>query len=153
MCLELYIGCDAEIALRTTFEFSVEPVEGECNTVRRWFSVNHVYSVSAHGQCACAFPHVIAETPIEYYDGFFDDDDDDRSVQLASMRAIFDLVSTCLSRAPEVQFYPVWEGEQDASPRGKVEVPFSKLQPGIFFFTEQFLYRIRRDAETHNPAA
>lgn len=71
MCLMLYLATSDEQPLRRSPELSVEKVEPSREAVRQWFSLPIVRFIGAHTGCSCGFPHVVAEEPIEYWDGMF----------------------------------------------------------------------------------
>lgn len=142
MCLMLYLAAQVPIPAIGNADISVEAIEERRTVVSQWFSLPEVRFIGAPG-CSCAFPHVIAEEPIEWFEGFFDDDDDDdRESELASVRALFGLIQSLLSQSSEVQLYPVWDGQEAVSPKGRIELELPSLVPERFFFTERFFYRI-----------
>ena len=69
MCLMLYLATQSDLPPRTSPELSVEEVEPSREAVRQWFSRPIVRVIGAHTGCSCGFPHVVAEEPIEYWDG------------------------------------------------------------------------------------
>ena len=54
--------------------------------VEQWFANRPVRFIGAHTGCSCGFPSVIAETPIDYFDGM-ELGSDDRAADLRSVRA------------------------------------------------------------------
>jgi hypothetical protein len=144
MCLMLYLAAQAPVPEIKNDDISVEAVEEQRTAVSRWFSLPEVRFIGAPG-CSCTFPHVEADAVIEWYDGFFDDDEERGSV-LASVRALFQLVDSLLSHSPEVQLYPVWDGDEAESPKGTIDLNFGSLDPERFFFNERFFYRITSPA-------
>ena len=89
----------------------------------------------------CGFPSVIAEQPIEYYDGFFDEAQN-REKDLASVRALFGLIAELLRSSQMVEMFAVWAGDEHERPIGTIHAQFDTLQPEQFFVMEHFLYRI-----------
>jgi hypothetical protein len=75
MCLMLYLATQRDQPLRNSPELSVEEIEGSREVVRQWFSLPTVRFVGAHTGCSCGFPSVMAEEPVEYFDGMFHDDE------------------------------------------------------------------------------
>src|SRR6185436_13691679 len=69
MCLMMYLATAGDQPLRSSAELSGEEVESSRTSVRQWFSLPTVRFIGAHTGCSCGFPSVIAEEPIEYYDG------------------------------------------------------------------------------------
>jgi hypothetical protein len=71
--------------------------------------------IGAHPGCSCGFPHVLAEEPIEYWEGMFDDQD--REDDLRSVESLLVLVREHVTATGEVQLYPVWDGEEGSRRR------------------------------------
>ena len=84
---------------------------------------------------------MIAEEPIDYYDGMFSGGTD-RDADLSSVRALLNLIREHVSVSSEVQVYPVWDGEEGVRPKGTIELQLDALQPETFFFNQGFFYRI-----------
>lgn len=145
MCLMLYIATESNIPVRSSTEMSVEEVEPSREAVRQWFSLSVVRFIGAHTGCSCGFPHVVAEEPIEYWDGMFDgrDRDDD----LRSVDSLLDLIREHVRATGEAQLYPVWDGEEGSAPKGVINLGLGALSREKFFFTEQFFYRVTAEAE------
>src|SRR5688500_17903489 len=131
MCLMLYLGAEGPVPAIQDADISVEAVEEQRVAVSRWFSLPEVRFIGAPG-CSCTFPHVAAEEPVEWYEGFFDDDEN-RQSDLASVSALFALIGSLLSKTSEVQLYPVWDGQEGSAPKGTIELEFSSLDPEKFF--------------------
>jgi len=143
MCLMMYLATAGDQPLRSSTELSVEAVENSRTSVRQWFSLPTVRFIGAHTGCSCGFPSVIAEEPIEYYDGIFDTTED-RPADLASTRALVALIRQHVNDGAEVELYPVGAGDEGRSPKGTVQLSIDAIDPETFLFTEQFLYRVRR---------
>lgn len=146
MCLALYIASDHDLALTEGPDLRIEHVEESCAAIRHWFSRPHVRHLGSHHGCGCGFPSAIADEPIEYYDGMFDDEDPERARDLQSVRALFAVIEECLRNGPAVELLAVWNGDVYAEPPGVVEARIGALDPATFFFTEGFLYRITADS-------
>ena len=140
MCLLLYLGSTIEVPFVRNDDISVEPVEEDRQVVTTHFTQPHVRYIGAPG-CSCTFPHVEAEEPIEWFEGFFDESDD-REVVLASVRALLELVGHLLATSPEVELYPVWDGDEAKEPKGVIRTSLQALEPEKFFLNERFFYRI-----------
>lgn len=69
MYLTLYMATQRELPVHSSPELSVEEVEPSREAVRQWCSLPVVRFIGAHTGCSCGFPHVVAEEPIEYWDG------------------------------------------------------------------------------------
>ena len=143
MCLMLYLATAGDQPLRSSTELSVEEVESSRTSVRQWFSLPTVRFIGAHTGCSCGFPSVIAEEPIEYYEGIFDPTED-RAADLASTRALVALIRQHVNDGAEVQLYPVGDGAEGRPPKGTVQLSIDAIDPETFLFTEQFLYRVSR---------
>jgi hypothetical protein len=144
MCLTLYMAAGAEIAAVQMPELRLEPPKPGLERVRTWFSLPYVWFVGAHTGCNCGFPHVLAEEPIEYYEGLFAGvSPRSRQDDLASLRALFLVIQDLLPRGGLVEMLPIWNDDASATPKGMVELSFASLHPETFIFTEGFLYRLR----------
>ena len=136
----LYLAAAAEIAVSESPAIRVEPLGAERESVRHVFSLPHVRFVGAHTGCSCGFPSIVAEEPIEFFEGMFEGDTDYEQ-DLESTRALFDLVQPHVSSGL-VELYPVWDGEEALPPKGTIELRFEELTVARFFFVERFLYRV-----------
>ena len=143
MCLTVYLGTKLEPALIATPHLTVERMSPDCEQVRQWFSLPQVCFVGAHTGCSCGFPHVVAEEPIEYWEGMFDDSDD-RQNDRRSLQALLDLIRPHVLESGVVELYPVWNGEEALPPKGTVRQSFDPIKAEAFVFTERFLYQITR---------
>jgi hypothetical protein len=137
----LYVASEAALRRREGPEIHVESVNADRAVVQQWFSLPEIQYVGAHTGCSCGFPSVVADEPIAYYDGFFDEMDD-RANDLASVRALFDLLDEALEHSSMVELFPVWAGDEAEAPIGFVQIDRAELTPEKFFFTEHFLYRV-----------
>ena len=144
MCLGVFLASASEIPLYESPEISVQVVSDSEKGVGRLFTLHHIRYIGAHGGCSCGFPHVIAEQPVEWHEGFFESEDEDRSKDLTSVRGLFALIATQLEHSTEVQIYPVWNGDEEKASKGTIDLAFSELDPERFFFNEQFLHRIHK---------
>jgi hypothetical protein len=109
--------------------------------VAQWFSLPSVRFVGSHTGCSCAFPSVMADSVIEYYDGM-PLQSDDRSADLRSVRALLDLLRSAATTSERIELYPVADGDEAMPPKGVVEWPLRGLDPDRFFFNERFLHII-----------
>jgi putative aminopeptidase FrvX len=58
---------------------------------------------------------VLAESPIEYFEGMaIESSEDDRR----SVGALLALLRRVVARSPNVELYPVWNGEESLAPKG-----------------------------------
>lgn len=143
MCLMLYCASEVPIPLRALPEMNVEEVEPERAAVRQWLSLPEARYIGAHTGCSCGFPSVVADEPVAYFDGMFDDAEEDRAKNLASVRALFALLDELLAKSDVVELLPVWAGDEYGPPAGVMEVKRAQLVAEEFFFMESFLYRVR----------
>ena len=143
MCLVLYLATETEILPRSGEFFSIESINDSSENVVQWFSLPHIVLLGAHTGCSCGFPHVLAEEPIPYFDGMFDDSKD-REDDLVSCTDLLCLVGKCLSTSEYIELFPVWNGEESLPPKGTVALDYSSITPETLCFTEHFLYRVSR---------
>lgn len=142
MCLMLYVGCQDPLPERSEPDLHIEPVEPTRRAVEQWFSKPSVQFVGAHTQCSCGFPHVIAETPIEYWEGMWSESEE-REDDIRSMRALIRLLRDVMRPGESVELYPVWDGSEGGAPKGRVDWSLERIRPETAVFTEQFLYEVR----------
>lgn len=148
----LYLATQRDQPLRNSPELSVEEIEGSREAVRQWFSLPTVRFVGAHTGCSCGFPSVMAEEPVEYFDGIFHDDEN-READLHSLQSLLILIREHVAAAGEVQLYPVWDGEEGNPPKGTIDLGLDALNPETFFFNEQFLYRVTHKSSIAAPVS
>ena len=140
MCLMLYMATRRDVPVRSAPELSVEEVEPSRGAVQQWFSLPVVRFIGAHTGCSCGFPHVIAEEPIEYWEGMFDGQD--READLKSVESLLVLVREHVTAAGAVELYAVWDGEESHPPQGVISVGLDSLHRETFLLTERFFYRV-----------
>ena len=149
MCLTLYVGTQSEIAEQEIAGLTIESTPSwdehlrQREQVRQWFSMPHICFVGAHTGCSCGFPHVVAEEPIHYWVGMFDDSED-RQNDRRSLQALLDLIRPHVLKSSVVELYPVWNGETHLSPKGTVRLSLDSIRADAFVFTERFLYQVTR---------
>jgi hypothetical protein len=143
MCLMLYLRTANDLPLQSTPDLTVEPVEPSREEVRQWFSLPTVRFIGAHTRCSCGFPSVIADEPVEYFEGIFSDSEH-RAADLRSLQALITLVREQVAAGGSVELYPVSDGDEGRPPKGTLDVTIEALQPDTFFFNERFLYRVSR---------
>jgi len=139
MCLMLYLGTAEECPLTSSADLSVEKVDEARQAVKQWFSQPAVRFVGAHTGCSCGFPSVIAESPLEYFEGMTLQSDD-RAADLRSVRALVELIGQAATRSERVELYPVADGEESRKPKGIIDWQLEALDPERLFFNEQFLH-------------
>jgi len=139
MCLMLYVGTAAALPPRTGVDLRLEPIEEGRQAVRQWFAQPHVNFVGAHTGCSCGFPHVVAETPIEWFEGMLGAAAE-RENDLCSVRALLELVTRVLQVDARVELYPVWNGEEGLAPKGTIELNLGSLVVERFFLNERFMH-------------
>src|SRR5262245_65689180 len=117
MCLMLYVATATEIPPGSSSDLRVESLEEAREGVRRWFSQPFVRFLGSHTGCSCGFPSVIAETPVEYYEGM-PLESDDREADLRSVRALLQLLGEVASARAPIELYPVADGDEAKPPKG-----------------------------------
>ena len=109
MCLMVYLATADEQPVQSSPELRVEAIEPTAAVVHQWFSLPVVRFIGAHTGCSCGFRHVGPnEQPVEYFEGMFDDSDEDARKDLRSTRSLISLIRAHVATAGEVQMYPVW---------------------------------------------
>ena len=141
MCLMLYVATLIELPLLQSDPIRVEAIEPDQEVVRQVFSLPHARFVGAHTGCSCGFPYVVAEEPIEYWEGMFDEDEE-REKDRRSLQALLDLIRPDVPPSGVVELYPVWNGEEALPPKGTVHLSLESIRSETFVFTERFLYRL-----------
>ena len=143
MCLMLYVATAEALPLSSSADLSIEHVDEARQGVKQWFSHAAVRFVGAHTGCSCGFPSVIAEPPIEYYEGF-PFQSDDRVADLRSIRALIELLAKAAVHSERVELYPVADGEEGKPPKGVVEWHLRSLDPERLFFNERFMHVVHK---------
>ena len=143
MCLMLYIGTRDPLPRSESPDLSIEDIDELRRNVARWFQSPEVGFVGAHTGCSCGFPSVIADPPLEYYEGM-PLGSDDRGADLRSVRALIDLLRHT-TRAGPVELYPIADGDESKPPRGAIEWQLGTLDPERLFFNEGFMHVVRDD--------
>jgi hypothetical protein len=138
----LYIGTAEELPPTSSPDMSIEDVDESRRAVTQWFSQPHVGFIGAHGSCSCGFPSVVAESPIEYYEGMSIDSRD--PADRRSVEALLQLLRQLVAHSGRVELYPVWNGEESLSPKGRVDWRLGALIPERFFFNERFMHFVRQ---------
>ena len=150
MCLMLYLGTAQELPVFSAPELRLEAVEARRAQVAQWFTQPAVRFVGAHTGCSCGFPSVIAETPIEYYEGM-SLDSDNRAADLCSVAALLDLLRTLGPAASPSELYPVADGDEANPPKGRIEWQLEALDPDRFFFNERFMHVVHAAPPSAQP--
>lgn len=141
MCQMLYMATEGDQAIWQSPELRVEEVEASRAAIRQWFSLPVVRFIGAYTGCSCGFPSVIAEEPVEYFEGMVLGDQD-REAELGSVRSLLRYMKNQLAAADHVELYPVWEGEEGQPPKGVINIRVETVVPETFFFNQRFLYRV-----------
>jgi hypothetical protein len=138
--LMLYIGTAEALPLLSSADLKIEDVDEHRAGVRQWFSLPEVRFVGAHTGCSCGFPSIIAESPLEYYEGM-PLQSDDRVADLRSVRALITVFGQAMTAGSErVELYPVADGEESKAPKGVLEWQLGSLDPERLFFHEGFMH-------------
>jgi hypothetical protein len=146
MCLMLYIGCDRDIPLRKGKFLSVEELDSKEFQVAQWFDTKHVYFIGSHSGCSYGFPHVIAEGPINYFDGMFDGTERSED-DLNSIIELLKLLKTLITDKSVVKLYPIWDGDQGMEPKGTITLEMIGQNPNHFFFNERFMHIVSAEPQ------
>ena len=141
MCMMLYIGTAKALPLVSSPDLTVEIVGADRQGVRQWFSHAAVHFIGAHTGCSCGFPSIVAESPLEYYEGM-PLESDDRAADLRSVRALIELVGQAGAHSTRVELYPVADGEESQAPKGVIEWQLNAMDPERLFFNERFMHVI-----------
>jgi hypothetical protein len=139
----LYIGTFEPLPLVSTQDLRIESVDARRGNVAQWFANAEVRFVGAHTGCSCGFPSVIAESPVEYYDGMRLESDN-RAADVRSVRALLELLRR-LSRSQDIELYPIADGDESKPPKGVIEWHMGALDAERLFFNEGFMHVVRRD--------
>jgi hypothetical protein len=150
MCLMLYVGTATPLPLVSSPELRVEAVPDARSQVRQWFTQPVVHFIGAHTGCSCGFPAVIADTPVEYYEGM-PLDSDDRDADLRSVAALLDLLRQTLRDNALIELYPIGDGDESRPPKGHIEWPFSGLDANRLYFNEGFVHDVRDHSASGAP--
>ena len=154
MCLSLYFASAGHLPVRNhpiagPPDFSIEELAPTAETVRQWFSLPVIRYIGTHTGCSCGFHSVVvADEPMEYWEGLFeynDNNEEDRK-RLRTAGFLIELIHQQLAATEEIQMYPVWQGDEGLPPKGTIELAASSLDPQTFFFNERFFYRVRHRA-------
>lgn len=140
MCLALYIGSTSSFETVSSDLFVLEPVLDDKAPVRAWFASPHVAFVGIP-TCSCALAHVIAEEPIEWFEGMFEQSED-REEEIQAAAELLRLIGLALETSPEVEMYPVWNGDEKEPPKGIISLVHPAQDSARFFLNERFLYRV-----------
>jgi len=141
MGLMLYLATATEQPTLESSDLRIEPIDPQSESVRQVFTLPFVRFVGAHTGCSCGFPYVIAEQPVQYYEGMFADDED-AEADRTSLTALLPIVFEHVNATGSAELYPVWYLEEKEPPKGLITLSADELTPDRFFFIERFLYRI-----------
>jgi hypothetical protein len=86
---------------------------------------------------------VIAEEPIEWFEGMFDAPEN-RQEEIQAAGELLRLIGFALEASPEVEMYPVWNGVEKEPPKGSIPLILSTQDPARFFLNERFLHRVTK---------
>jgi hypothetical protein len=115
MCVMVYIASDCALATAPWNEapggFRLREEEYHRDVIRQHVSKPFIYSAVADGQCACAFQ----------FNGSYNDDGEyvgqNSPEQLASRRALADVLSAALQHQPVVAVFVCWSGDESLPPK------------------------------------
>jgi hypothetical protein len=144
MCLRLYLGTDCDLKLREGPVLSVRSVPQPGLAIPSSLKTRNVYLLGSHTGCSCGFPCVIAEKPMEYYEGMFDEREE-RAADLASIHELLAVLRNVLLKVRNCYLYPVWNGDESKAPKGLCHLHLSQMSEATFVLTERFFYHIYCD--------
>jgi hypothetical protein len=145
MCYTLYLATRDEQPLWDSPALSVEAIEPDSESVRQWFSLPVVRRINGHTTgCSCGFRYLIANEPVEYWEGMFGkservDKDQD------SIQALVRLIREHVAASGGVEMHALWNDEVDERPVGTIELRVDTIDPQKFFLVEGFFYRVKGD--------
>ena len=142
MCLMLYLGCNQPVPAMKGPWLTVEDVPSGDAAIRQWFTKKHVYFIGSHTGCSCGFPSVCAAEPLEYFDGMFADDGEERCKDVQSMSALIGLLRTLATRAETVELLPAWWDNRGRAPRGRLRANAADWDARTAFFNEDYMYEL-----------
>lgn len=146
MCLVVYIASEYALNREGSDEhITLHELDHSDFAVCQWLAQPHVARVSTGGECSCAFEHVIADHPIDYFDEMFADSGRDQ--QIAVARSLISLIRAALQKSMFVEVYGVFDDRRTLQPHGSIAVELMDLTPEKFFFTEGFVYRVSASAQ------
>jgi hypothetical protein len=149
----VYIGCDKSVPLSDGEVISVKPLSEDDGIVRQCFTKRNVYFIGSHTGCSCGFPSASGAEPIEYYDGFFDDERTDRPKDLESMTALIGLLRELTASGTTVEVLPAWWDNRGKEPRGRLRLDVTRWDPSKAFFNEDYLYEMVAEPTSAGDAA
>jgi|GEM_PF-1789627 hypothetical protein len=144
MCLRLYLGTDCDLELREGPSLSVRPLPQDGLAILTLLKTRSAYHIGSHTGCSCGFPSVIAEKPMEYYEGMLDERGE-RAADLASVRELIALLHNVLHKDRKCFLYPVWNGDESKATKGLCHLHLSQMSEATFVLTEQFVYHVGSD--------
>src|SRR5262245_11582393 len=112
MCVVLYVGSAGGLREQTTADLTVRSADRSGLGVAKWFAHPVIQVIGAHTGCSCGFPSVISKTPIEFYEGLWDETED-RAADLRSVAALIQLLRRELAPGRTAELFPVWSGDED----------------------------------------
>jgi hypothetical protein len=139
MCLMLYLGTATELPLSDSPDLRIERVGDAGRGVTQWFASPVVQFVGAHTGCSCGFPSVIADSPIEYYEGM-PLDSDDRAADLRSVCALLELLGRAAAIGQPVELTPWLTAMSRSRQRASSSGSSGRSPRRHFFFNEGFMH-------------
>lgn len=146
MCLLLYAGSPQSLPLQSTPDLGVEPLDEAAAAIAQWFSQPAVQFITSGHTCSCDFPHVLSETPVEYFEGLWSSGGE-RADELRSVTALLALLRDAVAPGGTVELYPVWSGDEALPPKGVISWVLADLKPDKFVFTERFMHVVHANTE------
>jgi hypothetical protein len=142
MCLMLYLATPRPLAGAPPSPLQLHLVSAETSEqLRGVVTLPHVCRVT-NGSCSCSFPSSMEPGPIEYRDDLLDGDTE-RALAAAHVRALLQVIERSIAPDEHVELFPVWNGDEAAGSRGRIETSTAAIDPERFCFAEAHLYVLR----------
>lgn len=140
MCLMVYVGTRSVPPTIAPAVLGFNAVKKAAEPVRQWFSSSNIAQVGVPaGNCSCAFRHVLAEEPIDWYRGMWDERSNE---ELATDQAIVEALRSAVLLDGQLELYAVWAGNETKEPALHVDRDLSWLDIEQFFVQENLFYRV-----------
>jgi hypothetical protein len=142
MCLMLYVATARPFAGTPPSPLQIALAEpAAARRLRATVSLPHLALVTSDG-CSCAFPAVLAGAPAVVVDGPAGAGAA-RSLAIASLRALVELVERCLGPGEVAEVFPVQAGAEAEPARGRIEAALAAVDPERFVLVESHLHVLR----------
>lgn len=142
MCLLLYVASPRPFVGAPPSPLQIAVADPESIApLRSTFTNAHVALVTVDG-CSCAFPSVVSDGPVEYFDGLLGDATE-RAVAASHTQALLQLVERSIAPGEHAEVLPMWIGHEPEGVKGSIDTSLAAIDPESFCFAESHLYRMR----------